>query len=114
MPSNISSSVSPSVASPPSNTLQQRNPKVVQRKPLQAAKNVTPIQRRNKHLELTKHKIDPMERLKNNLSRYTRTNDRRMMIRTLKDCSRLRSIALEAVDITPATPEKWIELEQEV
>lgn len=103
------------VTSPPARSLQNRQR--TQRKPLVAARNVTMNQRRTKQqLEDAKPKIDPLERLRTNLSRYTRTNDRRMMIRTLKDCSKLRAIALE--NIEQGEPSKLLqklpELELEV
>jgi hypothetical protein len=61
-----------------------------------------------------KPKIDPMERLRCNLSRFTRTNDRRMMIRTLKDCTRLRNIALNSLEHNPTTPQHWMDLDREL
>jgi hypothetical protein len=109
----------------------------LQRKPLHVAKNmVTAAGNRHRNgnsnsasnsrstggggvslYESTKPKIDPMDRFRCNLSRYSRTNDRRMMVRTLKDCSRLRSIPLDPLECAeglPSTPKEWFELECEV
>jgi hypothetical protein len=97
------------LTSPPSRSLHD-NRNRIQRKPLYAAKT---MQRRAKAEEF-KPKIDPMERLRVNLSRFTRTNDRRMMIRTLKDCSRLGNIALEPLESNPTTSQQWLDLEAEV
>jgi hypothetical protein len=98
------------VTSPPSRSLHESRNRI-QRKPLHAAKT---MQRRAKAAEEAKPKIDPMERLRCNLSRFTRTNDRRMMIRTLKDCSRLGNIALEPLENNPTTSQQWLDLETEV
>jgi len=38
------------------------------------------------------------EKFKNSIAKFARTNDRRMMIRILKDCPRLRIIPLEPID----------------
>jgi hypothetical protein len=71
------------------------------------------MQRRAKP-EDSKPQIDPMERLRYNLSRFTRTNDRRMMIRTLKDCPRLRNIPLNPLGHDLAKSQQCMDLEREV
>jgi hypothetical protein len=58
--------------------------------------------------------IDPFLKLKNNLSRYTRSNDRRMMLRTIETSSLLAEIPLEGLPHFVKTPEQWLELEEEV
>jgi hypothetical protein len=99
------------VTSPPTRSLHSKSR--FQGKPLPTAKDATQMQRRAKKVD-SKPQIDPMERLRYNLSRFTRTNDRRMMIRTLKDSSMLRIIALNALDHNLPASQEWINVEHEV
>jgi hypothetical protein len=52
--------------------------------------------------------------LKKDLSRFTRVNDRAMVIRTLQTCQFLYSVPLEAVPLSPQSPDQWKRLEREV
>jgi hypothetical protein len=52
--------------------------------------------------------------LKKDLSRFTRTNDRVMVIRTLQSCLLLNSIPLDATPLSPQSPDQWKRLEREV
>jgi hypothetical protein len=59
---------------------------------------------------------DPQSKLRNNLSRFARSSDRRMIVRTVKECNYLRNIPLEASSnpVVPNTELAWEGLEQEL
>lgn len=62
----------------------------------------------------SKKDVEAFEELKSNLQRYTRVNDRRMAIRSLNECRRLRSIPIDGSPAAPSSPEEWKHLEREV
>lgn len=59
---------------------------------------------------------NPVHKLQKNFSRYVRTNDRRMMIRAMKDCRRLSNIPISPLDTKPLlikSDTEWKEVETE-
>ena len=59
-------------------------------------------------------RLEAWNKFKSAIGRYARTNDRRMMIRALKDCPRLRIIPMDLIETFPTTPEQWLQCEKEV
>ena len=59
-------------------------------------------------------KNETLDKLKLQLSRYTRSSDRRMVIRSLGACTYLRCIPLEPVSAGPASSKEWKALEDEL
>jgi len=60
---------------------------------------------------------NPVHKLQKNFSRYVRTNDRRMMMKAMKDCRRLSNIPIRSLDTKPLlikSDTEWKELETEV
>ena len=70
-------------------------------------KSKTPV-RRPKNAEESFH------RLKTQLSRYARANDRKFVKRALIECRYLQCIALEATPTAPTTQQEWKALEKEL
>ncbi|GKZ00822.1 hypothetical protein MPSEU_001033900 [Mayamaea pseudoterrestris] len=59
--------------------------------------------------------LDPIEKLKNSLSKFSRSNDRRMMIRTIASSPLLQDIQLGALsDFSMDDPEEMLSLQNEV
>ena len=59
-------------------------------------------------------KNETLDKLKLQLSRYTRSSDRRMVIRSLSSCTYLRCIPLEPVTSGPTSTNEWKSLEAEM
>jgi hypothetical protein len=62
-------------------------------------------------------KVDPLLILKTNIYRYTKANDREMVIRSLESCKVLKDICLAAVDCSSLTVKdeaSWMKVEDEM
>lgn len=55
-----------------------------------------------------------LKELEANLQRYTRGNDRRMVIRSLGECRPLRAIPIDGNPASPSSQTEWKNLEREV
>jgi hypothetical protein len=54
------------------------------------------------------------EELQASLQRYARGNDRRMAIKSLKDCNALRTVPIDGSPASPSSQQEWKNLEREV
>ena len=57
---------------------------------------------------------ESVEQMKTNLSRFARVSNKRMCIRTLRDCLYLRAIPIDTVPTVPTRRGEWELLEEEV
>lgn len=55
-----------------------------------------------------------VEKLKMQLSRFTRASDKRLVVRSIQNCRYLQSIPLEKVSSAPSSQQEWKELENQV
>jgi len=70
----------------------------------------------NDEIDAATVKAEAWEKFKNSIAKYARTNDRRMMIRALKDCPRLRIVPMDPIDaeMIPRNDQQWNHCEIEV
>jgi hypothetical protein len=64
--------------------------------------------------DINKQQQDPIEKFKNSVSRFARTNDKKMMLRLLNETQRLKSLPMESMGVHHVSPELLHELQMHV
>jgi len=83
--------------------------------PIGRKKSTTPAKKKVKTpSRRLKSAEESFQRLKTQLSRYARANDRKFVMRALKECRYLQCIALEATPTAPTSQREWLALEKEL
>ena len=57
---------------------------------------------------------DVFAKLKKDLSRYTKSEDKIQVVRVLSKCTKLRNIPLDSVSVSPSSPDQWEMLQSQV